>query len=72
MYADNVVWGDESGGPVGLLFNGVGEDPQRVGANVLGIGQHNVTRAGLWLFRALGQSILRGPITHTARNPRIH
>jgi len=26
-------------------------------------------RAGLWLCGALGQSILRGPITPTARNP---
>jgi len=27
MYANYVVWGGESGGPVDDLFNGVGEDP---------------------------------------------
>jgi len=31
-----------------------------------------IHRAGLWLCGALCQSILWGPITHTARNPRIH
>jgi len=44
VYADYVVWGDESGGPVDDLFNSVGEDPQWVRANVSGvIGQRNVT-----------------------------
>jgi len=38
MYADYVVWSGESGGPVDDLFNGVGEDPQRVGANVFFLG----------------------------------
>ena len=27
MYADFVIWGVESGGPVDDLFNSVGEDP---------------------------------------------
>jgi len=43
-YADYVIWGGESGGPVDDFFNGVGEDPQWVGANVFGgTEQHNVT-----------------------------
>jgi len=36
MYANYVVWGGELGGPVDDLFNAVGEDSQRVGANVFG------------------------------------